>query len=93
MVHKRHKSYLKLRLICWTLKIQPTAANSPPSKFRFFTQINRGADLRVHFDIVSQWSVPEKLYGLSMVPNYSGDKLTVVDCNRELPERQKILLS
>ena len=34
---------------------------------------------------------PEKLYELSIVPNYPGDELTVVDCN--LPLRNLGLLS
>ena len=39
------------------LTVQSATLNSSPSKFRFFVQINRGAELRVHFNIGSQWSV------------------------------------
>ena len=42
-------------------KLQSTLDNSSPSKFRFFVRINRGAKLRVHFNVESRWNVSKEI--------------------------------
>ena len=41
--------------------IQLTTVNSSPAKFKFVVQIKQGAELRVHFNIESQWSVSREI--------------------------------
>ena len=41
--------------------VQSTTVNSLTSKFNFFVRINQGAELRVHLNIGSQWSVSREI--------------------------------
>ena len=52
--------------------------NSSPSKFRIFVWINRGADLRVHFNIESQWSVSREIVRIKLIAKLAGKELTKV---------------
>ena len=43
------------------IKVQSTTLNSSPSEYKFVVRINRGDELRVPFNIETQWSASREI--------------------------------